>query len=1337
MSGRRNERWTLRLSTEGADQVIRDLRAAATESAAATRALDTLTKAQPALATGAERSEQALRKNIEAMRSMRGEMGSLQTATDGLARSMGSFGAALTSPAAAIALVATGTVAAVVQVARLGDQFTETSNKLRAATGSANAATAVYAELVSLSQQTGASISESANAFVRFSVAARAIGATNGEILTLTRTVQQAGLISGASTQEAAAGVQQLGQALASGRLQGDELRSILENMPTLAEALARQLGVSIGQLRQMGSEGKLTSDTVFQALLRASEQINKQFQELTPTMGRAFSSLGQAMVDFVGKLDQALGLSQGIARAANAAAGAVGGAAGLIGPRTPAEQAEADIAASTNRLSILDGERQRIAGGNSPSAQRGLARLQQRIDAENRILAEARERRANLENQADDARQAEEASAAARRAAAARTQQTQEFNELRTTLDRRLKLSEDHQTRLRQINAAEANGTTTATEATRLRALADKELADGLKGLEGAQRDVNEQVRIYAALQRDASSGLLVATESDTKAIREFQAQIRGTDIDPEKRRRAEEDAARSSRQAMERIEAENTRTTDRITNFFGDSFARIFERTEGGFAQLMQTFKRAAISTFASIAAQAVIRPIVAPVVSALGLGQLFNSAGGLTLGGFGGVAQAADTGSVSGAMNVAGQYAGLSSAGRITGLGGAFTGGQSATGWGGIDGFLNTSVYSPTAGVGSFLPAGEQGPLLPASGGLSVGGAIGAGAGILGGAYGIYSGLQRGGIGGATTAVGGGLGAAAGIATLLGASLGPAGLIVPALLSIAGALLPGAKPSGMGQTAFENVDSGATGSVGLGGNRFSQSNLDASRGATGRIADLARSLGTALGGAQFGGSVATGTTRNTLYLDVAGRKAQFSNDEAGAKQLAETAARFVIQQFRENGRASGDYAGILNASGDNIDKLESDLKWYEEVYKAFGKSSEAASAFQQALDGVNAQFGPAIDRANELSLSTSEITKARDKELDTIRRQRDSQLANIRDSLALRDARSGGGSVAIIGGMSMRARDVAFQNEIDALEKSLKDLGVAAGEVASELDRLRRVQGQEFWKAFGETMADLDRNNIGRRLRATGRGGEADIADFDAAAARETRALSESLYSLGLSSEIVAKKVMEAEEALALERIALVKRVTEAQMASGQQIRDYLNGLATNNGAGGVSTADAFQAARQQFYAANATGGSNITQAADRLLDLAQQMFASSGGYQAIRSEVVSTLGARAASLGFATGGSFTAMGPAGNDNLSLAGVRVTAGEAVNVTRRDTMSGLLDEIRALRQEVALLRGERASDARRMVQAAERGADAAQDTATSNQAMLRSERIVGRRIA
>jgi tape measure domain-containing protein len=174
-------------------------------------------------------------------------------------------------------------------------------------------------------------------------------------VLALVRTVQQAGIIAGASTAETSATVMQLGQALASGRLQGDELRSVLENMPTLAEALARELGASVGELRKMGEAGKLTADVVMPALIRAGQSLNAEFEKMPPTMGRAFSILGEAMSRFAGDLDRALGLSQGIARAAQAAAAAVNQGRVAVGLGTPMEQASAGYDRSRDRLAVLD----------------------------------------------------------------------------------------------------------------------------------------------------------------------------------------------------------------------------------------------------------------------------------------------------------------------------------------------------------------------------------------------------------------------------------------------------------------------------------------------------------------------------------------------------------------------------------------------------------------------------------------------------------------------------------------------------------------------------------------------------------------------------------------------------------------------------------------------------------------------------------------------------------------------------------------------------------------------------------------------------------------------
>ncbi|MCA3388658.1 MAG: tape measure protein, partial [Roseomonas sp.] len=404
----------IRLSAENAETVRRSLEKLGADGKRALEQIDSASaKAQPAMRGLASASDAAVRS------------------FGALGNSLGSAGSAFVSvagraggAAAAMAAVAVGAAAAGSAVARAGDQATESLARLQAATGSFGAAEKVYQNLYALSQQTGVAISESANAFARFAIAAREIGATNDQVLALVRTVQQAGIIAGASTAETSATVMQLGQALASGRLQGDELRSVLENMPTLAEALARELGASVGELRKMGEAGKLTADVVMPALIRAGQSLNAEFERMPPTMGRAFSILGEAMSRFAGDLDRALGLSQGISRAAQAAAAAVNQGRVAVGLGTPMEQASTGYDRSRDRLAVLD---QQIAnaeaalaetampGGTRGIMRRNLENLRAEREAALRELQTFITRRSQLEREAQEAGEAESYTASQR----------------------------------------------------------------------------------------------------------------------------------------------------------------------------------------------------------------------------------------------------------------------------------------------------------------------------------------------------------------------------------------------------------------------------------------------------------------------------------------------------------------------------------------------------------------------------------------------------------------------------------------------------------------------------------------------------------------------------------------------------------------------------------------------------------------------------------------------------------------------------------------------------------------------------------------------------------
>ena len=108
--------------------------------------------------------------------------------------------------------------------------------------------------------------------------------ANNGEIIKFNNLMAKSFKISGASAQETAAAMYQLNQAMASGRLQGDEFRSIRENAPMLAQAIAKSMNVSMAELKKLGAEGKITADVIKNALFGMEGEINNSFKNMPMT---------------------------------------------------------------------------------------------------------------------------------------------------------------------------------------------------------------------------------------------------------------------------------------------------------------------------------------------------------------------------------------------------------------------------------------------------------------------------------------------------------------------------------------------------------------------------------------------------------------------------------------------------------------------------------------------------------------------------------------------------------------------------------------------------------------------------------------------------------------------------------------------------------------------------------------------------------------------------------------------------------------------------------------------------------------------------------------------
>lgn len=238
----------------------------------------------------------------------------LQKATDPkvVKKNLGAVGTAFSG----VGKIATGVGATILaafsarKLMEYADTWKLIQGRLKLVTDGAGSLASVTDKLQGIANRTRSSFEDVATLYQRIALNADQLGRTQEDVLRITETVSKSIQIGGASAEEASAGVRQLSQALASGRLQGDEFRSIMENMPDLARRLSKELGVTIGELRAMSKAGELTADVVTGALLKMSAAVDEDFKDVPVTIGGAFKVLGNNILEFVGQADEGTGAS-------------------------------------------------------------------------------------------------------------------------------------------------------------------------------------------------------------------------------------------------------------------------------------------------------------------------------------------------------------------------------------------------------------------------------------------------------------------------------------------------------------------------------------------------------------------------------------------------------------------------------------------------------------------------------------------------------------------------------------------------------------------------------------------------------------------------------------------------------------------------------------------------------------------------------------------------------------------------------------------------------------------------------------------------------------------
>lgn len=212
------------------------------------------------------------------------------------------------------ALAGIAAAAAVKQLIDMADAYTVLQNKLRQVTTDSQNLAAVTAELYAISGRTRSSFAATAEGYAKVALAAKDLGLTQQEMLQFTESLNKAVVIGGSTATEAAGGLRQLSQGLASGTLRGDELISVLENLPYVADIISKQLGVTRGELRKMGADGKITARDVIAAFKAQREEIDQRFGRTIPTVSEAVQRLTDAFLRLVGEFNNSHGITQTLA---------------------------------------------------------------------------------------------------------------------------------------------------------------------------------------------------------------------------------------------------------------------------------------------------------------------------------------------------------------------------------------------------------------------------------------------------------------------------------------------------------------------------------------------------------------------------------------------------------------------------------------------------------------------------------------------------------------------------------------------------------------------------------------------------------------------------------------------------------------------------------------------------------------------------------------------------------------------------------------------------------------------------------------------------------------
>lgn len=255
---------------------------------------------------GASQAERALDRVGSSSRRLNGTLGSTTVSITSFSRSLAGI-----KGAGAAAILAGITS----KFSEMADASANMEAKLRLATRGFADYGQAQEDVRRIAASTRSELTSTATLYGKLMASGKGLDASQQQIARATETVTKSLKISGATAGETASSVLQLGQALSSGKLNGDEFRSLAENSPRLMKLLADSMNVPVGALKKMASEGQLTADKLFRAFTdkRFTAALDEEFKQMPKTFGDAFTALSNLATVTFGAFDQGGGFSQAL----------------------------------------------------------------------------------------------------------------------------------------------------------------------------------------------------------------------------------------------------------------------------------------------------------------------------------------------------------------------------------------------------------------------------------------------------------------------------------------------------------------------------------------------------------------------------------------------------------------------------------------------------------------------------------------------------------------------------------------------------------------------------------------------------------------------------------------------------------------------------------------------------------------------------------------------------------------------------------------------------------------------------------------------------------------